>query len=296
MWHTPEKPIVLRRPFPEFRAVRARPMMPQTLIGSSELGTAIFRLMSGDVFTALAVEEREQRAVGLETILQAVVDVGTRVIWVGNPLRSPLTIERFLLQIVGPEVDLRIERSPAELARLIARPEGAESRLLVIVQQPETINPETIEQLGAMAGHLGSEVVQLQFLFVGSPTLRLPDVALAELGPISRPNVEVAKYVSVAPPVSEFEAGDWTVGAVPRRWTFLPWLCGLLGLFLCGVFVLAATTQQTAPSPRATPTETGRLHQHFDVFLSERVAALPPLTDAQKNALFEDFLKHQHRE
>ena len=265
-------------------------MMPQTLIGSSELGTAIFRLMSGDVFTALAVEGREQRAAGLEAILQAVVDPGTRVIWVGNPLRSPLTIERFLLQIVGPEVDLRIERGPAELARLIAQPEGAESRILVIVQQPETINPETIEQLGAMAGHLGSEAVQLQFLFVGSPALRLPKMAVAELGRISHPDVDIARFVSNAPQASRFEAGDWTIGPVPRQWNFLPWLCGLLGLFLSGVFIIAGATPQT------TASQTDRLHQHFTAFLNERAASLPPLSNAQKNALFDDFLARGHRE
>ena len=82
---------------------------------------------------------------------------------------------RFILQILGPEIDLRIERGPAELARLFAHREASENRVLVIVQQPETIDPETLEELGDMGGHLANQAVQLQFLFVGSPAMRLPE-------------------------------------------------------------------------------------------------------------------------
>ena len=213
-------------------------MKPQALTGSPEIGTAIVRLMSDDVFVALAMTDPEQRAAALEAVLLAVADDDVRVVWVGNPLRSALTMVRFILQILGPEIDLRIERGPAELARLFAHREASENRVLVIVQQPETIDPETLEELGAMGGHLADQAVQLQFLFVGSPAMRLPE----------RSSVEPSPLMSSPKP---FEAGDWTVGAArkPRRVVALMLL--LLIAILGAAVSLAAPvlSQVTASAP-----------------------------------------------
>ena len=194
-------------------------------LASCEFGETVVQLVSGDLFAALAVDGAEKRAEQLEAVLKAVVGEGTRVVWVGNPLRSPLTIERFLIQIVGPEVDLRIERSPSDLACLFARRAGSETRLLVIVQQPETINPETIEQLGAMAGYRGGdEAVPMQFLFVGTQALRLP-TALTE------PPLPAAE--------NRFEAGDWSVGALPLWRDRFPKTPLLLVVIISGTISLA---------------------------------------------------------
>lgn len=247
-------------------------------------------LMSGDVFSRLVSDTAEQRAAGLQTILSTVTDGNTRVVWVGNPLRSALTMERFLLQIVGPEIDLRIERGPAELAQTIAQRQQAETRLLVIVQQPETISPETLDQLGALAGHLGGEAIQVQFLFVGSPATRLPEIARAEIGPL------------LPPQTVSFES-DGPV-AEPKRWEVAPTLLLLLAVCVGVLFTLPKASRESLPVAIATPAQSAvpaengvaSLRAQFETFLTERAASLPPLSMSQKDALFDDFLAHHRRE
>ena len=250
-------------------------------------------LMRGDVFAGLAVEDADSRGFALKALLAEIVDDGTRVVWVGNPLRSPLTIERFLLQIVGPEVDLRIERGPAELAALIAARKGSETRLLIVVQQPETINPETLDQLGLLAGHLGGEAVQVQFLLVGSPALRLPTPARAVLAPLrlSSPGDRALDEADAPVP--------------PRRHEVVPLLILLLAVSLGVVFTLARPSHDAAPllaplTPIAdaapAPPARESLRQLFDEFLAARAATLPPLSEAQKDALFAEFMAQRSRE
>lgn len=263
-------------------------MQSDMLADDPAVTAALAKLMSGEVFSHLAVDDADQRAARLQAVLATVIDENTRVVWVGNPLRSALTMERFLLQIVGPEIDLRVDRGPADLARVIAQRQGAETRLVVVVQQPETINPETLDQLGALAGHLGGEPVQVQFLFVGSRAVRLPQIARADIGQLL-PQIPLAADL----PVSE-----------PRRWEVVPTLLLLLVVSV-GVLVTIphgsvehAPVVVTAPVQAATPpvNDIAVLRTQFETFLSERAASLPPLSMAQKDALFDEFLAHHRRE
>lgn len=260
------------------------------------------QLASGGVFASLLADGTEQRAAALEALLDRVVDERTRVAWVGNPLRSPLTIERFLIQIVGPEIDLRVERGPAELARVVARPVGHEARLLIVVQQPETINAEMRDLLGAMAGHLRGVALPVQFLFVGSTSFVPPKVA----------------PIRLAPPMAYGIESEATTNANRRR-DVLPLLLLLLAVTL-GVVVSmwprsaddvphaaldVATAAQAAPWKSGStavppsspaPTDVAALRREFDTFLAQRASSLPPLSESQRDALFNEFLTHHYRE
>jgi len=126
-------------------------------------------IRAGQVFTVLLDPEPARRASRIETVIDNVADFGTRVVRVGNPLRAPLTIERILIQAAGPEADARVERDPALLASLLARPEADESRRLIVVEQPDTIDAESLSLLHAMAPHLAAGRPSVQVLFGGPP-------------------------------------------------------------------------------------------------------------------------------
>lgn len=267
-------------------------MSCSTVLDAPDVAAVVDRLRAGDVFTALVAERVTDRAAALERVLRDAAGEGTRTVWVGNPLRSPLTIERFLLQILGPEIDLRIDRTPAELADLLARPAGGETRLLVVVQQPETINPETEETLGAMAAHLDGRAVQ--FLFAGSPSLRLPR--------------SVRPVRQVPPPAPERPAAPVHIPtslSTGGRRDMLP-VAALLSIAGLGLLLSAWPSTK---DPNAAPVHVrlsleeiaspvsdsilfgmSRMREEFDRLIADHAATLPPLTDAQKDALFQEFV------
>ena len=252
--------------------------------------------MSGELFSGLLLDDADQRALALEALLVKVVDDDTRVVWVGNPLRSPLTIERFLIQIVGPEIDLREERGPAEFAQIIAKPVGRESRLLVVVQQPETINAETREMLVSMGGALDGEAVQVQFVFAGSSAFVVPRLCSPEISTFSA-RLQRAEAQDTDP---AFRG--------PRRRDVLPLLLLLLTITVGTVIAMAPASQDgmvaanppqvvaIANAPAPAPPPPSVLRREFDAFLAQRTPALPPMTDSEKDALFTAFLTHHRRE
>ena len=261
-----------------------------------EVSRAAARIMSGAHSTCLLLDDKQQRATALEAVLDKVADPNTRVAWVGNPLRSPLTIERFLIQIVGPEVDLRIERSPAQLVKLMTQPVGDESRLLVVVQQPETMSAEARDVLAAIPDHLASSTLQMQFLFVSATNFKL--MTFTEPTPAAKPIPAVASR-----PRNE------------RQYLLLP-LTLLLGIALGVGLMLAksgypalhleppaplspAPAAATVAAPMAAPEpqtpDPAALRREFDTFLAKRAPTTPQLTESQKDALFREFLAQRRR-
>ena len=263
-------------------------------VEAPDVTAVLARLRSGEIFTALVFDSANERAIALERVLREMGLESTRTVWVGNPLRSPLTIERFLLQIVGPEIDLRIDRTPTDLADLLADVAGAKARLLVIVQQPETINPETTELLGEMAAHLAGRAAQVQFLFAGSPALRLPKIGLSQPATPSPSPEPTPKPVHVPTNMS-----------VGGRRDMLP-VAALVSIATLGI-LLSAWPSTKNPRPDPVPvrlqleaisttlsngmlSSMSRMREEYDRLLADHTATLPPLTEVQKDELFQEFV------
>lgn len=256
-----------------------------------EVNRAIARIISGAHFTCLLLDDKQQRATALEAVLDNVTDSNMRVVWVGNPLRSPLTIERFLIQIVGPEVDLRIDRSPAQLVKLMTQPLGDESRLLVVVQQPETMGAEARDILAAIPAQLAGSTLQMQFLFVSSTNFTL----MTFTDPVTPATAAPLQAAVAAKPF------------LTRLYILLP-LTLLLGVALgvSGIVAVSNVRTQLAtqvspaaaspvtaapPEPVAPPApDLTALRREFDAFLARRAPTTPPMTDSQKDSLFREFL------
>ncbi|MGI4795518.1 MAG: hypothetical protein ACRYG8_15875 [Janthinobacterium lividum] len=251
----------------------------------------------------MLLDDKEQRAAALEAVLDRVTDPNTRVVWVGNPLRSPLTIERFLIQIVGPEVDLRLDRTPAQLVKLMTQPVGDENRLLVIVQQPETMGAEARDTLAAITGHLAGGTLQMQFLFVSSTNFTLmtitePPALAMTIPPVLTPRRPLLTRLNILLPLALVLGAALGVSGTFAFTNMRVQLAELAGSVVGPAIAPVTPVTPTAPvvPVTAAPAEPDlvALRREFDAFLAKRASITPPMTEAQKDALFRDFLS-QHR-
>lgn len=283
-------------------------MSGSQLVTRPEVGRAVARIISGAHFTCLLLDDKQQRATALEAVLDRVTDPNTRVVWVGNPLRSPLTIERFLIQIVGPEVDLRLDRTPAQLVKLMTQPVGDENRLLVIVQQPETMGAEARDTLAAITGHLAGGTLQMQFLFVSSTNFTLmtitePPALAMTMPPLVTARRPLLTRLNVLLPLALVLGAALGVSGTFAFTNMRLQLAELAGSAVAPVTAPVAPVTPTAPvTPVATAPATPAapdlvaLRREFDAFLAKRASITPPMTEAQKDALFRDFLSQRRRD
>ena len=272
-------------------------------------------IQAGHIFTCILAEDPALCAAKLDAVLDSIADLDTRIVRVGNPLRSPLTIERILIQAAGPEADSRIERDPPLLAAVLAARVDDETRLLVAVEQPQTIDPDTLQILHAMRPYLEQTQPRVQFLFAGPPAFA---AALASPDP---PPAPTAQPASITPK--------------PPRWR-----ATAFALVAACIIVAAAaialrprpSPPPTAPSPPASSAEAlpnkpvqtqaaqaapasapasmptqqapavlqtpapaesesdARLRREFDVFLARTGQPAARLPEAQRAALLDEFL------
>ena len=107
--------------------------------------------------------------------LLAALAPGARFLRVGNPLRSPLTIERILIQGGQPAVGLTDDTAEDALQRLCLRRSG-ESRVVLVIDQAETLNPGAIRILSRLVAPGGRPsagmAALLHVVFVGLPSFR----------------------------------------------------------------------------------------------------------------------------
>jgi hypothetical protein len=267
---------------------------------------AVASLRAGAPFTYVLADDAEERAALLQSVIDTAADMETRFVHVGNPLRAPLTIERLFMQTVGPEADIRLEREGAALTRTLATPVGDESRLVVLVQQAETLDKEALQTLHAMAPSFGTVAPRVQFVFCAPTALRA--LVSEATGPVEPP----APKRDAAPAAPPAPIAPEPVPAPPRRRRKWPGFAAAL-LLLAAAAAFAWSTQphllarlgRVAPHPTAAPApplaadpapptanpveEAGMLRREFDVFIAARPDAAG-LTDAQKDQLFTEFL------
>jgi hypothetical protein len=139
---------------------------------SAAAGTnAVAALQAGHPFSLLLAEDDTQRTSALETLLDTIADPATRFARATNPLRARLTLERLLIQVIqgGPEI---LQSEPAQLIRSIAARRNHESRVVLVIEQAETLHPEVLRFFGATAALFPDGTPRLQILFVGMPSFR----------------------------------------------------------------------------------------------------------------------------
>lgn len=240
------------------------------------------RLRAGVTYVELIEDKVEIRAANLAAVLEHLGGDDIKLVWTGNPLRSPLTIERLILQAAGPEADLRLEQTPEQLARMLTLSPGPESARLVIVQQPETLDPIARETLAQMEPHLATSTPRVQVLFCGTSTFH----------PIENPppTQPIRTAIALREPVPELRTAS--------RREVVPLLL-LLAVTTMGSFWATPITSARLPEPlraAATPSQPtidiASLRREFDQFLAQQPNRVANLTPDQRNALFQEYLQH----
>ncbi len=175
-------------------------------------------LPEGPRCAAIIAADPALRVSGLQAAATSLAEAGPASVRVGNPLSSPLTLRRILFQIDldggGDEAEVDDE---ARLARLLEERRGAQDRIVLVVEQADTLNPAALLSLQRLAGTPGA----LQVLFVGAPAFwaLLDDAGLAPLRrALARQRTEPAAASPPAPVVAPAAAPARPVaGAIPDR-------------------------------------------------------------------------------
>ena len=154
-------------------------------------------LLMGPRCAAIITASPASRLAGLEAAAVAMANGSVTSVRVGNPLNSPLTLQRILIQmdLDGGEDDADAD-DEARLVRLLGERRGAQSRIVLVVERAETLDPAVLLLLQRIASPPGA----VQILFVGGPAFwALLDAA--ELAPLRRALTgQEMEPAEVAPP------------------------------------------------------------------------------------------------
>lgn len=286
---------------------------------------AVASLRSGQEFTCVLAEDPRLRSAAIEAAILAVADMSTRFVRAGNPLRSPLTIERLLIQVTGPAAIRGGERDAAALTRLVAGPQADESRVIVVVEDADTLDAEAIRILRLMSRTFRASRPTVQVLFSGHPAFRavlageapsapaLPEAPPAQafpggpapampqpapVGPSFAP--EADRPLAAKPP----QRSAWPIRLLVPSAILAGAVAGACWLAYPGAFRGSAPPPaRTVPPPSPAPPlvsaapepEPARLRAEFEQFLAASGQTAARLNEPQREALLKEFMAWRAR-
>lgn len=253
---------------------------------------------------AVIAAQPASRAAGLEAAVALMADGGAASVRVGNPLNSPLTLQRILFQIdLGGSGDAAGADDEAHLTRLLEERRGAQDCIVLVVERAETLDRAALLSLQRIASTPGA----VQVIFAGTPAFwaLLDDAELAPLRrvltrqgtepaaaspPASVAPVIVPPVAPVRPPVSAAlprpaDLPDPPQVAAParpgRRW----WLFGSAGL---AATVILGTAAVLAPGglfyhaapQRGVPAPSEASDPGLPAAAPQQARAIPPVAAA----------------
>lgn len=282
--------------------------------GPAAAEAPLARLGAGEVLVELCNDRIEARVTILDAILAQLAESETKLVWIGNPLRSPLTVERFFLQAVGPDLDLRLEPTAAELAAMLQSAAHGSPRCLFIVQQPETLDAEARDTIARIAPLLAGQSPACQFLFCGTQAFRpitpvqadrrLVALRLIDPGFDLEPRISRGEKLPLLLLLLVAAAGTLLPGALPNAPpSTLP---APVQAAAAASADGPAGTRSAQPQPAAPPstapepdnaprTDVSGMRREFDAFLAQQPPRLSALTQEQRDALFQEFLQHRRQ-
>ncbi len=263
---------------------------------------------------AIIAANPASRAAGLTAAAAAMAEEGVASVRVGNPLGSPLTLHRILIQLGLDGQDPNGEDDDAQLARLLTN-QGAQGRIVLVVEQAETLDRAALLSLQRLAGAPGSVAV----LFVGGLAFwaLLDGAGLAPLRqalaghrmqPAAAPRAAVTPLVMPPVPPAARAAPNPLAGpaglstAAPARSNRRWWIAGAAGLVATlvsgaaavlvpgGLFYYATPHRQATALPEAAAAKPTPFIPEFarpvptPTAPSELPAAPPPQVAPPKSA------------
>ena len=235
-------------------------------------GTAALDLLRArEPFAAILVYDDSARAVALDTALAGLTRLGAHVVRIANPLRTPLTMERVLIQLAGFQTDLRLgEDTDALMRTVIDKLQAGHNRLIVSVEQAETLHPMALILLDQIARPPEPGGRSPQVLLTGTPAfarvlghpllgrmrdvLRIgtPDVMPSDTEPLGAPAVTPAPHL-VPMPVDRWSTPDAADALNPASSVLAPPNIAPSGIAPPGIVTPGIATAHAVAGPESSP-------------------------------------------
>ncbi len=125
-------------------------------------------------FTALLLEDDQERAAAVSALLNRLAGPEVRVVRMGGRSpRSRPTLERILIQAAGLNGKELSGNNARLIARAVAKRQGQEERVVLLIKQAHMVHPKMLHALQAMAPHFTQDgEPTLQVILVGHPAFR----------------------------------------------------------------------------------------------------------------------------
>jgi hypothetical protein len=136
--------------------------------------STLHRIDARRPFTALLLEDDQERAAAVSALLSRLARPEVRVIRMGGPSpRSRPTLERILIQVAGLDGKVLSGDNAHLIVRAVAKRQRQEERVVLLIEQAHTLHPKMLHALQAMGPHLTQDgEPTLQVTFVGRPAFR----------------------------------------------------------------------------------------------------------------------------
>ncbi len=129
--------------------------------------------LNGRPFTAVLVNDDQERAKVLSALLSSLAEPGVRVIRMGGPSRSHMLLERILAPITGADGSPHSADNARLIARTIAERQGQETLIVLLIMHAERLQPGVLRSLQAMAPYFEQAGhPTLRVAFIGRPAFR----------------------------------------------------------------------------------------------------------------------------
>ena len=149
----------------------------------------------------------------------APVAAGARIIRSSNPLRSPLTTERILIQAGQEEIGLLPDDAADEAMQRLCQRRTGESRVVLVIEQAETLAISTLRTLARLVapnGRPSGALAPLHLILAGGPSFKslLREPALLDIR-AAITTLPSAAHAEAVPAPAAAHVQAWTGPVVP---------------------------------------------------------------------------------
>lgn len=130
--------------------------------------TALAKLRAREPFATILAYDPAARTDALEGAWQALQRNGAHIVRVGNPLRTPLTLERLVIQLAGFQPELGGD-TDAVMRAVLNQMHAGRDRVVISVEQADTLNPLALLLLDQITRPQVAGGKAPQVLFSGTP-------------------------------------------------------------------------------------------------------------------------------
>ena len=147
--------------------------MPVSALPSTHVVRRPAAMLGDAPFAALLIDNPHDQAAAVTALLAELAVPDVRVVRLHDGTQPHRTLRRIVDQVAGPSGEVVRGDQARLIVRALAERQGCESRVVLVIERAETLRPELLRSLQAMAPYFDEgHQPALQVLFVGRPIFR----------------------------------------------------------------------------------------------------------------------------